>query len=397
MPIRIVHLITTLETGGAELMLERLLCHMRNDEFSNEVVSLTDIGSVGRRLMDQGIGVHALSMPIGRLTLGGLVKLWRLLGLEKPNILQTWLYHADLLGLIFGKLAGISNICWNIRCSYIELAKYRTSTKWTIRLCSFLSGLPAAIITNSREAVKFHINLGYKANRWKVIPNGFDVEKFKPREQAKAKLLGELGLSHKGNTKCGEQEGFENTRHRLLLIGFVARYDPMKDHSTFIKAACLVLQKRRNVHFVLAGRDVTWGNKIMAGQIPDAWKDHFHLLGERKDIENITAALDIASSVSYGEGFPNIIGEAMASGVPCVVTDVGDSAAIVGDTGYVVPPNDAAALSSACLKLIEMGGVRREELGRRARKRIGRHYALADTVREYEKLYTTLVKRRRLV
>ena len=378
-------------------MLERLLHRMRNDEFFNEVVTLTDIGSVGRRLMNQGFGVHAVGMPSGRITLGGLFRLWRLLRLKKPTILQTWLYHADLLGLIFGKLAGISHICWNIRCSYIDLAKYRPSTKWTIRLCSFLSGLPAAIITNSREAVRFHMNLGYKAKCWKVIPNGFDVERFKPREQGKAKLLVELGLTHRGKTKYGEQERLENKGNRLLLIGFVARYDPMKDHSIFIKAACLVLQKRRNVHFILAGRDVTWGNRILAGEIPHAWKDRFHLLGERSDIQHITSALDIASSVSYGEGFPNIIGEAMASGVPCVVTDAGDSAAIVGDTGYVVPCNDAAALSEAYLKLIEMGAARRQELGRRARKRIGQHYALADTVREYEKLYTTLVERGRLV
>jgi len=397
MPIRVVHLITTLETGGAELMLERLLGRMGNDDFFNDVVSLTDIGSVGRRLINQGFVVHALGMPSGRLTLGGLVRLWRLLRLEKPAILQTWLYHADLLGLIFGRLAGISNVCWNIRCSYMQLAKYRPSTKWTVKLCSFLSGFPTAIITNSKEAVRVHMNLGYQGDRWKVIPNGFDVEKFKPRKEAKARLLEELGLAHGGNTKCGDEEKSENQRNRLLLIGFVARYDPMKDHSTFIKAGCVVLRKRRHVHFVLVGRGVTWGNRMLAEQIPDLWKDHFHLLGERSDIQHITAALDIASSVSHGEGFPNIIGEAMASGVPCVVTDSGDSDAIVGDTGYAVPSNDAAALSAAFLNLIDVGRLRREELGRKARKRIGQHYALAGTVKEYEKLYTTLVKRRRLV
>lgn len=392
MAIRIFHLITTLETGGTELMLERLLGRMGNDDFLNDVVSLTGIGSVGRRLIDQGFCVHGLGMPSGRLTLRGLVRLWRLLRLEKPTILQTWLYHADLLGLIFGRLAGISNVCWNIRCSYMQLVKYRPSTKWTIKLCSFLSGLPTAIITNSREALRFHMNLGYKADRWKVIPNGFDVEEFKPRRQAKARLLEELGLAHGTNKKCGEEEKPEN---RLLLIGFIARYDPMKDHSTFIKAGCVVLQKRRHVHFILAGRGVTWANKILAGQIPDLWKDHFHLLGERSDIQDITAALDIASSVSHGEGFPNIIGEAMASGVPCVVTDSGDSEAIVGDTGYVVPSNDAAALSSALLKLIDAGRPRREKLGGLARKRIEQHFALADTLRQYQELYASLVKRRK--
>ena len=390
-PISVMHLITTLDVGGAEMMLLKLLSFMDDDDFSNQVVSLTGIGPIGEKIMAQGIPVYALNMPSGRLTLGGLVKLWRLLNSIKPKILQTWLYHADLLGLIFGKLARIRKICWNVRCSYIDLGKYRRSTEWTVKLCSLLSTFPETIITNSREAQNFHVKLGYKAKRCEVIPNGFDLNKFKPDKEAKPKLLVALGLSDRRYTKRGKGESVENKRNRIILIGFIARYDPMKDHSTFFKAACFLLEKRRNVHFVLAGRDVRWENKSLAKQLPDVSKDHFHLLGERNDAENITAALDIACSASYGEGFPNIICEAMACGVPCVVTDVGDSARIVGDTGRVVPSRDPQALARAWNEFIDLGEERRGKLGIAARKRVKDHFELSTIVRRYETLYYSLV------
>ncbi|MCK4388927.1 MAG: glycosyltransferase [Desulfobacterales bacterium] len=387
----ILHLITTLNTGGAEMMLLKLLSHTDHHIFTKRVVSLTDVGSVGERILAQGIPVYALNMPNGRLTPSGLAKLWRLFRFIRPTILQTWLYHADLLGLIFGKLAGIRTICWNIRCSYMDLDKYRRSTKWTIKLCSLFSSFPQVVIANSREAVKFHVNLGYKAKRWRVIPNGFDLDKFKPDRQAKQGLLVELGLAYNPKTENrGEQSGKRNQK-RVFLIGFIARYDPMKKHSTFIKAACLLLRERRDVHFILAGRDVKWGNGLLARQIPHIWKDHFHLLGERNDVENITAGLDIASSVSYGEGFPNTIGEAMACGVPCVVTDVGDSARIVSDTGRVVPPKDPDALAKAWKELIDVGEDGRHRLGIAARKRVKDYFELSQIVKQYESLYTSLV------
>lgn len=390
-PMSTLHVITTLDMGGAEMMLWRLLSCMDRSQFSNQVVSLTDIGAIGQRIRAQGVLVHSLNMPNGRLTLVGLAKLWRLLHAIRPAILQTWLYHADLLGLIFGKLAGIRNICWNIRCSYLDLGKYRLSTKWTIRLCSLLSSFPQAIITNSRAAQEFHVHLDYKAKRWELIPNGFDLNKFKPDEQAKQRLLAELGLADNQKTENREQETLEKNQNRVLLIGFVARYDPMKDHSTFIKAACLLVQERRDVHFILAGRDVKWENGLLARQIPDVWKDHFLLLGERNDMENITAGLDIASSVSYGEGFPNTIGEAMSCGVPCVVTDVGDSAVIVGKTGRVVPARDPEALAIAWKELIDLGDEGRERLGLAARKRIRDHFELSEIARKYEAFYSSLV------
>lgn len=389
--VRILHLITTLDVGGSEMMLLKLLSFMDSDHFSNHVVSLTNVGSVGQKIMAQGIPVHALNMPGGRLTLGGLFNLWWLLHSIRPTILQSWLYHADLLGLVFGKLGRIGNICWNVRCSYMDVEKYRRSTKWTIRLCTLLSSFPQAVITNSGAAQQFHINLGYKVKRWEVIPNGFDLNKFNSDKIAKQRIVAELGLADHLKTKDREKEGDKKNQNSILLIGFIARYDPMKDHSTLIKAARFLLEDRRNVHFVLAGRDVTWENSPLARQIPDVWKGHFHLLGERNDVEKITAGLDIASSVSYGEGFPNTIGEAMSCGVPCVVTDVGDSARIVGDTGRVIPSKNPDALAKAWKELIDLGDEGRKRLGLAARKRVADHFELSQIARKYEVFYSSLV------
>ena len=172
-PISIFHLIATLDAGGTETMLLRLLSSMDKNRFSNQVISLTDIGPVGKKLVAQGIPVHTLKMPRGAVTIRGLARLWKMLVMQRPMILQTWLYHGDLLGFIFGKLAGIRFILWNIRCSYMNLKEYHPTTGLTIRLCSILSSFPELIVTNSLRARIYHIGLGYNARRWKIIPNGF--------------------------------------------------------------------------------------------------------------------------------------------------------------------------------------------------------------------------------
>ena len=387
-PIPILHLITTLNVGGAEGMLLKLLSVMDNERFANQVVSLTDVGPIGEQILAQGIPVHALFMPNGRVTASGLAKLWRLLYSLRPKILQTWLYHADLLGLIFGKLACIKNICWNIRGSYHDLKKYRSSTKWTIKMCSIFSSFPDVVIANSYRGREFHIDLGYGAKRWSVISNGFDLNKFKPDQIARAKLLNELGLTH--CLKKENAKGDKGNRNTPILIGLIARYDSMKDHSTFIKAACSLLKEIRDVHFVLVGKYVDIGNRLLTAQIPSDCKNRFHLLGERNDIENITAGLDIASSSSYGEGFPNILCEAMACEVPCVATDVGDSARIVGNTGRVVSAKDPEALAMAWTEMIRLGEEGRRRLGAAARKRVMDRFELSKIVKKYEALYTSL-------
>lgn len=376
--MEILHLTTSLDVGGTETMLYRLLSFMDPRRFRNRVVCLTDIGLVGREMQRSGIPVYALNLPTGRLRPGALATLWNLLRRHRPDILQTWLYHSDLLGLIFGKAAGVRRICWNIRCSYMDLDQYHATTRWTLRLCSLLSAFPTRILTNSVAAKSFHIKLGYRRSGWNVIPNGFDLEKFRPDPEARAFLLGELGLERESDS---------------FLIGFMARYDPMKDHATFLEAASQLLNRGRNVHFVLAGTGVEPRNEALVRRIPMRWERRFHLFGRRDDIERVTAGLDVASLASHGEGFPNVVCEAMACGVPCVVMDVGDSARIVEDPRLIVPPGHAQALARAWESVMDMPRAERALLGRDARRRIQTRFDIRRVVEAYETLYAGMVSR----
>ena len=166
----------------------------------------------------------------------------------------------------------------------------------------------------------------------------------------------------------------------------------MKDHSTFLKAASLLLRERNDVHFVLVGNGVNLENRMMSTQIPNVWKDRFHLLGERDDIEYITAALDIASLASHGEAFPNIICEAMACGVPCVATNVGDTAHIIGETGLMVAPRDPVAMAKAWASMLAMSEEDRRALGQSTRRRVFSLFSIDKVTRQYEELYRGLVE-----
>lgn len=384
--ISICHLITTLDTGGAEMMLQKLLLGMNRSRFLNQVVCLSKPGRIGEELIERGIPVHYLDLRNKPLS---VLSLYRLLRFLAPDVLQTWLYHSDFVGLVLGKLTGVKSICWNIRCSYMDFEKYRIFTRWTVRACSILSFLPQSIIANSRAGVKHHIALGYKAKRWEIIPNGFDLSRFKPDQNAKSRLLEELCIEH--DEHDADKLSVEQGSGQPFLIGFIARHDPMKDHNTFIDAAVSLIDRGRNAHFILAGRDITWQNHAFIKEIPDYYKNRFHLLGERTDLERIYPALDIACCISLGEGFSNVIGEAMASGVPCVVTDVGDSAEIVGDTGRVVPLKNTGALVNAWEELLDRGRETRQKMGKAARKRVRECYEISYITKRYEHLYTRLV------
>jgi glycosyltransferase involved in cell wall biosynthesis len=208
-----------------------------------------------------------------------------------------------------------------------------------------------------------------------IIPNGFETGLFKPDAASRAKFRNELGLAIE-----------------TPLVGLIGRYDPQKNHFGFLGAAATVAQEFPDAHFVLCGPGVDVQNGELTSRVGDSgFKERIHLLGERPDMPSITAALDIACSSSLGEAFPNVIGEAMACGVPCVVTDVGDSAAIVGSTGKVVPPGDDLALARAVLGLLAMPDAERKALGLRARQRVIDNYSLDQVVRQYELLYESLV------
>jgi glycosyltransferase involved in cell wall biosynthesis len=301
-----------------------------------------------------------------------VIGVWRLvlfLRRERPTILQTWLYHADLLGLLAAKLARVPVVAWNVRCTNL-----RAQRGAAIRILARLSVCPQAVLVNSVAGRRFHESQGYHPRNWIHIPNGFDLEEFRPDPHARLKLRQELQLPEEA-----------------LLIGLIARIDPLKDHTNFLQAADLLLQKYPRVHFVNVGFGADRQNRKLRCELEArGLSDRVHLLGERSDISHVMAALDILASSSSAEGFPNVVGEAMACGVPCVVTDVGDAALLVGDTGKVVPPRNPEALANAWAELIDLGPDGRRRLGEAARQRINEHFNLDTIVQHYERCYDEL-------
>lgn len=372
-PLKIVHLITGLNVGGAEMMLYKLVSGMDRANFNNAVISMIEPGPVGQKIQNLNVPVYSLEMSSGHPGAAGWHKLFNLLRQERPAILQTWMYHADLLGLLTGRMVKVDRIVWNVRCSNMQnLSKM---TGWTVRACALLSKRPDAVVINAETSRQYHVSLGYHPRRWEVIPNGFDLARFKPDLTARAELRTELKLSED-----------------ILLIGLIGRYDPMKDYQNFLQAARILSNKCQKVHFLLAGRDVAPSNSSLTRLIKElGLEEVVHLLGERDDMPRIMNALDLATSSSaYGEGFPNVVGELMACKVPCVVTDVGDSARIVGESGRVVPPRNAQALADSWQDLLEAGPAFRKNLGQLARERIKHNYSLDKIVQSYENLYDSL-------
>lgn len=383
-PIRVLHLITSLSIGGAETMLLKLVQRMDRNDLKNHVVCLTSEGIIGDQIRRSGISVTYLNMPSGRLSLKGLIECIRSVRAWRPDILQTWLYHSDLIGLLVGRMLGIKTIIWNLRCAYIDLERYRISTKIVLKMCALLSSLPDSIISNSEEAIRYHKELGYRNTSWCLIPNGVDTSTFSPDPNARQRLLLELGIisGRKMNGRGPEKD--------ILLVGCVARFDPMKDYETLIDAAKMVIEEFDDVFFVLAGRKVEWQNPFFTHSIPNHIRSRFYLLGERSDVSRIMASLDIFLLTSYGEGFPNALCEAMAAAVPCIATDVGDCRKIIGDAGFSIQAKNPRQISDAIIRLAKTAPQLRKKLGKKARQKIIAQYDIDTVAHRYGSLYKSL-------
>jgi glycosyltransferase involved in cell wall biosynthesis len=360
--MKVLHIITGLHRAGAETMLARLVPRLG---FPNVVVSLMGEGELASELREAGVPVYELGIARGRVSLSAILRLWRIIRREKPQLLQTWLYHADLLGLLVSFFTPRMPLVWNLRCSDMDLSKYSRGTRAVRWLLARASRLPSAIVVNSEAGRRYHEALGYRPRRWAFIPNGFDTESFHPDAAARATFRAGLGM--------GDSE---------KLIGMVARVDPMKDHANFLAAAARIATVRPDAWFLLVGR----GTQELAK--PAALAGRVHALGERSDVATILPALDVfVLSSAFGEGFPNVIGEAMACGVPCVATEIGDTAAIIAETGAIVPPRNPEALCDGVLAVLARGASE----GAAARQRILDHYGIAAVASRYRTLYESLI------
>ncbi len=371
--MKVIHIIIGLNLGGAESMLARLIeTHKQTSpSFQHSVISLTTEGEIGAQLRRTGIEVRALGMVSMFHTPWTLVRLVQLLRQECPDIVQTWMYHADLLGGLAARVAGIQTVLWGIRTSDITKGGSRLTQviRW---LCARLSWfVPKRIICVAEAARLLHVALGYREDLMKVIPNGLDVDQMVAHPNAVATLRYEKSLTL-------------NT----LVVGMVGRFNEVKGQKNFIRAAGLIANLHPNVRFLMVGRGCDETNPELVSWIAEtSYPERFLLLGERQDVPVCLAAMDIFVLPSRTEGFPNVLAEAMAMGRPCVTTDVGDTALVLGDCGKVVPPDDVPALAQALDHMLAISPSVRLALGMAGRQRIEKEFSMTQCAIRFAELY----------
>jgi glycosyltransferase involved in cell wall biosynthesis len=374
-PRKVLHVISGLHRGGAETQLCRILGAMDRRRFEPAVVALLPGGAVHADLEALGVQVWCAGMRTAANGPWAMVQLARLIRRVRPDVVQGWMYHGNLAASLGAVLARWHcPVLWNVRNSLHHLDADERSTVALIRIGAWCSTGPARIVYNAHTSAEQHEAIGYGRHGRTVIPNGYDCDMFRPVAGARDDVRRELRLPASAP-----------------LVGLVGRYHGKKGHDVFLEAASHIVAERPDVHFVLAGRDVDHRNRRLVARMATLGiTAHVHVLGERHDLPRLYSALDVLSTASFNEGSPGVVGEAMACGTPCVVTDVGDSACVVGDTGIVVPPGQPAELARAWGKLLAIPFDDRRALGHRARRHIEEHFSLASTARQYETLYEGL-------
>lgn len=374
--MRIIHVITGLNTGGAETALCRLLETLHSPKFEHVVVALGDMGSLSARV-GAAAEVHHLGMNPARPRARDLWRLRGILRASSPDLVHGWMYHANIAASL-ASVKLVIPLLWGIRQSLYDLDNEKRLTRLVIKAGARFSSQPRYILYNSSVSARQHEAAGYDSNRTRVIPNGFDTAAFQPDLTARLRIRAELKVPDDA-----------------LLIGLIARVHPMKDHFNFLSAASVFSELNPGAYFVLVGDGADSSNAYLNELAADfGLLERLRWCGRRTDIAAIDAALDIAcSSSSWGEAFPNAIGEAMACGIPCVATNVGDVPTIIGDTGVVVPPSNSDALAAGWAQLAALDTSARRAMGMRARQRIVERYSLAAVSKQFADLYASLISK----
>ena len=372
----VLHVSTGLSTGGAERTLRNLVVNDLSN--AHVVVSLTTLGSQGFLLQKNGTKVIALDLPKSfRGFFTGIKSLRHIIRDLRPDVVQTWMYHSDLIGGLAALLAGTRQIAWNIRASAPREASGGISASLLRGVVAILSWIiPRTIITCSSTAIEEHVAIGYRKSIFRFIPNGFDSNLWIQRPDDKPTLRSKIGASP------GD-----------LLVGLVARFDPQKNHSQFLTSANQLIQEGFKIHVVLVGSGAALTNQNFLELVR---KTKFPLnrlsaLGEQEEIPRIMGALDLLTlPSSYGEGFPNVLAESMLCETPCIASDSGDSASIIGDTGWVYDRNAPGLLTENLAAALRESQDIREKRGLESRKRILKSFPLKQMVDQYSEHFSSL-------
>lgn len=354
-------------------MLARLLGQSRRTDVEAEVVTLMPPGFVGRKMTASGISVHSLGMTNMWTAMGAAMRLARHIRAAKPDLVMAWMHHAQLATTLAVPLSGVRvPVVWNVRHSLGSgYAHEKRTTRLILRIQSALSHKPAAIIYNSRAAAHQYRAIGFEPRCEHVIPNGFEVDLAQSAGDEGSRLRRIFGIA----------EG-------QVVIGMVARAHPMKDVANLVAAFALLRSSRFAAHLLIVGEGMDKPSPDVAAALARLPEGSWTLSGQRGDVPEWLGGLDILALPSaWGEGFPNIVGEAMAKGVPCVGTDVGDTAWVIGPTGRSVPPQNATALAQALMEFCGMTGAERKALGNAARQRIRDMFTLDQVIARYDALY----------
>jgi glycosyltransferase involved in cell wall biosynthesis len=372
----VLHVISGLAVGGAEMALYRLILQFRGSDYTHTVIALTPGGGMYERFV--GSGIRLIVLDVRHSPVADLLRLYHLIRTMQPDIVQTWLYHADFLGGLAARIAGNRKVVWGIRTTDVDGGCARTTTL-VRRACAWLSRwVPHTIVCVAEAARRSHLRVGYDAGRMVVVGNGFD--------------LSALTASHAQRTQLRDRCGF-NTQD--IVVGTLGRFNLDKDYANFVKAAGTLARQHKRLRFLMVGRDLDAGNAALMGWIrATGYPQRFVLLGERNDIAVCLAAMDIFCLSSMTEAFPNVVGEAMAMGLPCVATDVGDVATLVADTGVIVPRANPDALARGVAELVARGPGYWGQLGQRGRERIRAAFNMTGVRARFESIYDSVLGER---
>lgn len=330
--MKIVHIIIGLNIGGAELMLKRLVLEGSSDSTVNHIViSLGELGPIGSALREEGLTVYALEMSAVSHIPYTILKLRNLLKKIQPDVVQTWMYHADFIGGLVAKSLGINRIIWGIRTTDVTQGNSQLTIKLS-KICSKLSYyVPDKIICAATTSKNHHISIGYDENKMLVIPNGYNINDLIATDKDGLELRKQLNLNSED-----------------IVIGSVGRYNPVKNQKLFVEVASILTKQLSNLKFMMVGRGNTIENKELFELINRyGLIDNFRLLGERNDVPICLKAMDIFCLHSKTEGFPNVLVEALANNVVCVSTDVGDARQILKQYGTLASEYSSQSLATA--------------------------------------------------
>jgi len=367
--VRICFLIRQLNEGGAQRQLATLVKGLDRSKFNISVMTLYAGGQFCEEIKRLDHVNYICLEKGGRWDVFPfLFRLIRQARKLNPDLLHSYLCTANCLSMFLKLFMPKTRMIFGVRASNMDLSRYDWLARYVYRLECFLSRFADCIIVNSEAGYEHAVSQGFPRMSMNVVPNGIDIERFKPDRQSGLRMREEWGV--------GEKE---------ILIGLVGRLDPMKDHPTFLKAASLLVNKIEHVRFVCLGTGPKpYRDELVATGNTLGLSDRIFWMNPRSDMPSVYNAFDIVtSSSSFGEGFPNVIGEAMACGVPCVVTKVGDSSRVVGDTGIVVPPNNPKALAEGWSQILTED---KKQAALQARLRIQNNFSVNQLAQRTEKV-----------